>query len=366
MNTVTHEQMRILHRLSPPAFLLSYVVAIIVAVAYEPVLPSGFIVPWLVSMTLITLARSLSVLLYHRKPSILDTPIKWALLYCVGTLVAGINWAIFGAQFDAQWPSVYQVALFTIMTGLIAGAVGSHSSFFPALACFYSPILLTLIYVSSVQTDRAYLLLLPLVIIFWIMVHSGGRRFSKMLRTNIFFQQTLANNNERLELLARMDTLTQLQNRSALELYLNENWAHFYRNKKWVSIAMLDVDFFKAYNDHYGHIEGDRCLTRIAEVLRAMVPEDFGFVGRYGGEEFIVVLPGCSLDAAQTLMAQVQAQLRNEDIEHARSGASSRVTVSVGIHSAVPESESDWVAAIDRADAKLYIAKQRGRAQVVA
>ncbi len=366
MNLVKQEQIRILYRLAPPTFFMTYMVALLLVVGFWRVLSHEFLLVWLAFVTFVTVVRGVIAFAFNRRPSWQQNPDFWAIVSCVGTVAAGVNWSIFGAQFDAAWPSVYQIILFTTITGLVAGAIGSHSYYFPALASFYSPILITMVWVSVRQPDPDYFWLVPLIIIFWAIIYVSGRRFSRMLKENIQFQQSLAEANEKLALLAKLDAVTQLQNRGALEEYFRGVWQRCMDKRIPVSIAMIDIDKFKAYNDFYGHVEGDRCLRRVANILRHSIPEELGFVGRYGGEEFIAVLPGLENDEAKEIMIRVGASLDQEDIPHVRSDVDDHLTISVGIETVFPQEDGNWAEAIDQADAKLYIAKQRGRARIVA
>lgn len=361
---VKFEQIRILHSLSTPTYALTFGVALVLAYAFRDFLGITFVSIWLVCIAAANLSRYLLGMYFIHRGEV-KTVDLWAAAYCLGTFWAGCNWGAFVLHLDASWPSVFQLIMITSIAGMIAGAVSSHACYFPALASFYSPILISVIAVSIQQDDQSYMWLIPLVLFFWAVVHIAGQRFANMLTANIRMQQSLSAANEKLELLSRLDSLTQLQNRGALESYLSEIWSEHRETQRPVSIAMIDVDFFKAYNDHYGHVQGDQCLTHLANILRIVVPEGLGFVGRYGGEEFIVVLPGYSISEAKNLMKRAQQVLEREEVDHARSTVSRHLTISIGVESAVPLSDDDWLELIDRADAKLYIAKQRGRNQIV-
>jgi diguanylate cyclase (GGDEF)-like protein len=166
----------------------------------------------------------------------------------------------------------------------------------------------------------------------------------------------------RLEALSLTDTLTGLANRRQLERYLHQQWQRTAAAAQDLSVLMVDVDHFKAYNDRYGHPTGDECPRHIAAELARQIPQDRGLVARWGGEEFIVVLPACTrqqaLEAAQRLRLGVQSlALRPED-----SLTAPMVTVSVGVATRVaaraPASLKDL---IEHADQALYAAKSGGR-----
>ncbi|MES1163451.1 MAG: GGDEF domain-containing protein [Rhizobacter sp.] len=166
----------------------------------------------------------------------------------------------------------------------------------------------------------------------------------------------------RLEALSLTDALTGLANRRRLERYLQEQWQHTAAAAQDLSVLMVDVDHFKAYNDRYGHPTGDECLRHIATELARQIPQDTGLVARWGGEEFIVVLPACThlqaLEAARRLRLGVQSlALRHED-----SPTAPMVTVSVGV--ATREAAAGLGSVkdlVERADQALYAAKAGGR-----
>ena len=128
---------------------------------------------------------------------------------------------------------------------------------------------------------------------------------------------------------------------------------------------MLDVDHFKAYNDHYGHQQGDECLRRVGEVLLTTVRRAGELVARYGGEEFVVVLPGTSVIHAMAVAESIRANIQAAGIAHAHSGVAAVVTVSLGVAVGIPTQGDARDALVHAADAALYRAKDQGRNRVV-
>jgi|GEM_PF-507908 len=167
--------------------------------------------------------------------------------------------------------------------------------------------------------------------------------------------------NRRLQHLSSMDELTQLHNRRHLKTVLARVWGLLTETQQPLSVLLLDVDDFKRYNDYYGHLEGDRCLKIVAAVLRKAVMAQTGLATRYGGEEFAVLLPNARPAAAQQVAQRVQALLAQEQIPHARSRASSQVTMSIGIATVVPQGTGDPMRIFALADEALYRAKADGR-----
>ncbi|MFC4621776.1 diguanylate cyclase domain-containing protein [Comamonas nitrativorans] len=171
-----------------------------------------------------------------------------------------------------------------------------------------------------------------------------------------------------LENQVRLDPLTGIANRLALQEALHKEWRRAARHGQSVALLMLDLDYFKAYNDTYGHVQGDVCLCEVARVLAASVGREGELVARYGGEEFMVLLPGSTLAQAQAFGQQLVLAVQRLDLPHAGSSVpGQRVTISVGVACArpgglqEPEQTDGFTALIERADGALYAAKQAGR-----
>lgn len=190
-------------------------------------------------------------------------------------------------------------------------------------------------------------------------------RLIYLIRQSQQYRQ-LSAENQRLSRLAIVDALTQLANRRRFDEHIERMWRHMMREKGWLSVIFLDVDFFKRYNDTYGHVAGDTCLQHIAAVLRTFGRRPLDLVARYGGEEFALVLPQTALRAAMTLAEQIQKATAALQLPHQASEVASIVTVSLGVASLRPTLNDTFETLVEEADAALYQAKQQGRNQVVA
>jgi len=174
-------------------------------------------------------------------------------------------------------------------------------------------------------------------------------------------QQRLASANQELTRLVNLDGLTQLANRRCFNEHLEQEWRRMAREQQHLSLILCDIDFFKQYNDTYGHPTGDDCLQHVGAVLQACVKRPADLAARYGGEEFALTLPKTPMEGAIELAQRIQAQLFQLQLPHATSDVSAHLTLSMGIATVVPQSSrspEDLVAAADQA---LYRAKQGGR-----
>ncbi len=164
---------------------------------------------------------------------------------------------------------------------------------------------------------------------------------------------------------ALFDALTGVANRGHFDSMLLAEWRHCARMGQDLSVIMIDVDFFKRYNDHYGHPAGDACLQAIAKALANGLARSHDTVARYGGEEFVCLLPGTPLAGAVQIAAALEQAVRALGLPHAASEVSSAVTISLGVACARPDNNIDPQSLLEQADTQLYRAKNAGRAQVM-
>jgi diguanylate cyclase (GGDEF)-like protein len=165
--------------------------------------------------------------------------------------------------------------------------------------------------------------------------------------------------------LARRDSLTGLVNRKGLDEHLSDIWAHAKREKQPLALALIDIDHFKAYNDHKGHQAGDRCLAAVAEVIGKAARRPLDLAARFGGEEFVLVLFGTSLEDAEKITDNLRRQIIFLNLPHPASPTAAHVTVSAGLVHLYPHSTTRSIeGAIQLADEAVYAAKHRGRNRV--
>jgi diguanylate cyclase (GGDEF)-like protein len=170
--------------------------------------------------------------------------------------------------------------------------------------------------------------------------------------------------NERLEALSSQDPLTGVANRRMFDDVLEREWRRAQRSGQPLSLLMVDIDSFKAYNDAYGHKRGDDCLRQVASALSSSANRAGDLVSRYGGEEFVVVLPATSSIGAKAIAEALRMKVEALGIPHEASATAPFVTISVGVGTGVPREDSPSSYVLERADRALYIAKQEGRNRV--
>jgi diguanylate cyclase (GGDEF)-like protein/PAS domain S-box-containing protein len=178
-------------------------------------------------------------------------------------------------------------------------------------------------------------------------------------------EEKVAQLQKELEKLSFSDSLTGAGNRRMFDSVMEREWAAAKEAGTPLSLIMVDIDFFKSYNDYYGHLQGDECLKRIARVLGEAAGPD-GFLARFGGEEFVLVLAGTDAEAAVKIAERCRALIADDAIAHVRSPHNQRVTASFGVGTVVPTERMDPTAFINLIDAQLYQAKDNGRNRIAA
>jgi len=182
----------------------------------------------------------------------------------------------------------------------------------------------------------------------------------KILELEVLHKE-LEEKNEKLEILSSLDGLTGLFNRRYFDHNFVKEWKNAVREKTPLSLLIIDIDYFKNYNDHYGHLEGDDCLRKVAQALYEALLRPTDIIARYGGEEFTAILPNTDSDGAAKVAGRMMEHVARLAIVHQESTVADRVTVSIGASSLFPAGEWAGTLLLDRADKALYEAKESGR-----
>jgi len=168
--------------------------------------------------------------------------------------------------------------------------------------------------------------------------------------------------NQKLEMLSRIDGLTGIANRRQMDEVLDREWLRAIRNGSEIAFVLIDIDFFKTYNDNYGHLMGDNCLKHVATTLKDIPGRPTDLVARYGGEEFALVL--AETRSVYVIAEKCRQSIEQLSIRHEFSGAADVVTISIGVCSCKPESGTEPGVIIDTADKALYRAKAKGKNRI--
>lgn len=215
-----------------------------------------------------------------------------------------------------------------------------------------------------------YLVKLPDVIELLARIRYHSRSYLTMLQRDEAYhalresQQQLLNTNLVLQRLIKSDGLTGLANRRHFDEYLEIEWKRALRDQSELSLLMIDVDYFKAYNDQHGHVAGDEVLRRVGESLRGSCTRATDLAARYGGEEFAVIMPGTAAGGARLQAEKIRRAVEALGIPHNLPQPGSPISVSIGIATVRPSPERDPLSLVIKADEGLYLAKHSGRNQV--
>lgn len=267
-------------------------------------------------------------------------------------LLISLIWSFCCYLFVTFWalPVSYPLAIILMLTGL-AGLY-----FYPrGLLLYILPLWITVLAANISLYSELYVRFFVIWLLFTFILIYGRHILQHWFNENWMRHQDNLLLISRLETLANQDPLTETANRRAMEVHLDIA----FNRKLPFSLIMLDVDYFKRYNDHYGHQAGDECLVKMAKVLKSAVrtPEDL--VARYGGEEFLLLLPEASATDAELVAERIQKMLTQQAIPHLKSEVSGFVTASMGIASS--GDDKSVAELISAADSALYRAKTQGR-----
>ncbi|MFO6296815.1 GGDEF domain-containing protein [Rahnella selenatireducens] len=270
----------------------------------------------------------------------------------ISLLLISLIWSFCCYIFVTFWalPIAYPLAIILMLTAL-AGLY-----FYPrGLLLSVFPLWITVLAANITLYSEIYVRFFVIWVLFTLILIYGRQILQRWFNENWERHQDNLLLITRLETIANQDPLTETANRRAMEVHLN---MAINRNVPF-SLIMLDVDYFKRYNDHYGHQAGDECLVKMAKILKAAVrtPEDV--VARYGGEEFLLLLPDASAKEAELVAERIHKLLMQEAIPHLQSDVSDIVTVSMGIASS--GDDKSVAELISAADSALYRAKSQGR-----
>lgn len=199
----------------------------------------------------------------------------------------------------------------------------------------------------------------------------GNARYTHFVRE--FYNQAIIEEknrslrelNEQLKLASLTDPLTGISNRRGLDEFTGNEWGKLRSEHRVVSMLMIDIDFFKQYNDMFGHIEGDRCLVQITRRIRELLRRWGGKLYRFGGEEFVVIFPDMTQEKAAAAAEEIRGAVEGLHLRNPYNGRDCDVTTSIGLAAAGEQDDTDFMDMLDQADKALYRAKRQGRNRVV-
>ncbi|HEY7985434.1 MAG TPA: diguanylate cyclase [Methylophilaceae bacterium] len=346
--------------------------SLLVAMAHMYTPNSKLVFGWMLLVLLTVGVRYWLVQRCRARLNIADYNESQAMRYALTLGMSGIAWGL-GGLFVVNTTPIATVVVITAIQAMVMGGALTLGAFMPAFYAFAIPATMPMVIVLLTSKENSNFVLALCTIIFLLLFINIAKRFSRALGKTLqltFEKQALVNAlteaYDQQTVLAKTDGLTRLANRRHFDEVLDKEIARLQRSGEPLSLLILDVDHFKAFNDTYGHIAGDECLKQIADIFQRHLNRTTDLAARYGGEEFAGVMPETGHAGTILLAEQIRVDVAALKIPHSKSPTAQHVTISLGVatlNCAELESSNH---AISLTDKLLYRAKSEGRNRVVA
>jgi len=383
-NRVFSEQIRLLYRGAARSTSLNYVAMAMMAVLLYGRTNSTSLGIWMLALAVITTVRLALLSTGGPYDRFFEYPGQKLMQFVVGVAFQGITWAVGLAYFVPRVPPLYQGFIFILVVLAIAVTMIAYSTsiltFFVFLLSSVSlPLTVLMVQGQDAQIILGLLVIASCIILssvfFWnyMQLRQAIRlRFERSMLVDTLQQanENLEDSNKRLKIAqekltraSMTDELTGIANRRQFKAAMAREWRLARRHKGPVSCLMIDIDYFKRYNDSYGHQKGDESLKRIAKEISFHMKRPADLAARYGGEEFVVLLPETPNDAALMLADRLASGIAALHIRHDFSPFD-EITVSIGVATIIPGEGDKEELLIKHTDMALYQAKNAGRNRV--
>lgn len=295
-----------------------------------------------------------------------------------GIFMAGLSVIVFTCLIPGDVKYAYHLGLIPIQVfTMVAMRLSYRSALTVSVMLLVSYLVVVVVLGQPPENEELTQLtgiFIPMFILFWLLLIVMGGYMAFMMesaaRSDFLQNRLLAVEAERLQyltgrlhVLSTTDCLTGIANRRYFEEQLQAEWRRCQRSHQPLSLVMIDIDYFKDFNDSYGHQRGDDCLRRVAQTMAAFCQRPGDLCARYGGEEFVILLPATAQEEAQALVESLRRAVEQLAIPH-RHGEGGVVTVSAGVAARIPGAHSSSDQLLSQADRRLYQAKEQGRNQV--
>jgi diguanylate cyclase (GGDEF)-like protein len=323
---------------------------------------------WSILLIGLNVYRSIDI---YKTKKILNEIKDFKVIHRRYALCSGLLGAIYGLGFVfffRQLPLINQVYLMTLIAMMSPAGLVSFASDKLSFSLYLYSMVLPVITRLFAEGQVEYFNIGLCAIIFVFIVRQlflwNHKVLIDAIRVNYENEQllnSLQGINARLTELSVIDELTQVANRRSLDDTLEKEWLRAKRMSAPISMMMIDIDYFKQYNDEFGHIKGDECLIYIADYLKNNLNRSGDFIARYGGEEFCIIMPETNLNGAIKFAEKIHSGVRDLKIPNPGSKVSKYLTVCVGVASVIPGLEDTYMDLIYTSDKALYNAKNDGR-----
>lgn len=369
---VYREKIKMLYGNFRQSWMLSLMVSALLA--YLSVdsgsLTTGII--WWLVFAFIILLRHLLVQRFFKSDIPLGQYRLWCKRFFLLAMLSGIAWAAGGFLIGSELDQVGHVFVLIIMIGVAGGSIPLLGVHMPTMLAFQIPTALPYLAWVAIHLEDRGGVLITIGALFMLSVTITMKRLEKSVFENLRLKyemehvaEQLKDSNQKLEQLSLLDPLTQLNNRRYFDMQMDKEWKRALRHQEVISLLMIDIDYFKLYNDRYGHDAGDKCLRSVATILKAALHRPTDIMARLGGEEFVALLPSVDQQGAEKIARVMRTLLWQAGIAHEASPVSDYVTMSIGVASVIPQSDTAPLCLLKVADMALYQAKNKGRDRIV-
>jgi len=401
------KKLEILYRQTYSSLLFPTILAVSMAYVYRGLLSITFLSLWLLAFLFVTGLRFYRARVFIRSENTSSNLDYWFSWHLFGVIISGIIWGGFILLLAKSADSTYLGLAIGCAVGLCAGAAAVYSFSFISFILFaitvLSPAGVFLVMAEhSTINVYGYFIFLFLVIMFVIswrlskittnfldlqfenkklfaaletereQIIESNKKLEEDIKTRIQTEATLLYEKkaaedvtEELKILSTQDSLTGINNRRRFDEALYDEWYRASRLSNPLSLIMCDIDKFKEYNDAYGHLEGDKCLTRIAHLIEDSARRASDMAARFGGEEFTIILPDTGYEQAKEIAEQVRMAIVDLALPHNTSSVANIITASFGVCTTAPNKDTSPKTLIECADKAMYLAKKQGRNKVV-
>lgn len=400
------KEVEILYDQAKVSILAAQSAVIIYIIAIWGYAPSNVLLPWSVFFSIFNIGRYALVMAYFKSGKRNEDHNIWHKRYLIGTAISGLQWGIIAVLILPVEERGYTALTMLVITGLAAGSIGTYAISRSAYLSYATTSLIPLTTILLLQEETTLQTFGFIVFIYYLFLSASMFRLNKMMKNIVMLQfenidllhqiehekDTIAKLNQELSLdienhidnekellsakikaegladnlskISVQDALTGISNRRGFDGFLSNAWARAIRNESPVSLIFCDVDYFKDYNDFYGHPEGDEVLKNIANTIESRSRKGSDLAARYGGEEFAIILPDTKFEVALIVAEKIRTAIQSLKIPHEKSSVNEYVTISLGVVSMLPLRGMDSSAIVKQADQALYTAKEAGRNQV--
>lgn len=307
----------------------------------------------------------------NRLQNSIDENTDYAFLHKRFAICVGLVGMVYGfgtAYFFNYLPMLNQVYLLLLLSIMTPAGLVSFASDKLSFNCYLYPLIIPPILWLLTKGQAEYFNIGICAIIYLIVVTKLFKWNNDVLIDAIKLKleneqliKSIKKVNTRLTELSVIDDLTQIANRRSLDETLEKEWLRAKRMKTPISMLMIDIDHFKEYNDDFGHIKGDECLSYVAKYMKENLNRSTDFIARYGGEEFCIIMPDTNLAGAVNLAERIHSGIRDLKISNPGSKVSKFLTVCVGVASTIPGVGDTYLDLVYTSDKALYRAKNDGR-----